>query len=213
MIVYGNKNKSHPLYDAMRDKIHNFEIIMIERYDSAVNALNGEKQWIRYFNTQNRDFGYNIGSGGTASNLGLKFSQIQKSKISKSQPACKPVVIDGKFYYSISIAAKEIKSKRTTIRARVRNKNFPNYRYATEKEIERYGEVNKKRKIKPRNIPVVIDNIYYSSQTQASKKLKIKFSTLIQRIRLTSKNFTNYRYATPEEIEYNRSLNNNKEKE
>lgn len=57
--------KCHPLYNSMNKYgIDNFELMKIEQCISIEELNNKEIFWIDYFKSQDREFGYNLDSGG-----------------------------------------------------------------------------------------------------------------------------------------------------
>ena len=64
------KYKSHPLYNAMNKYgIDNFEIIKIAETTDITELGNLERFYINEYNSQNRNFGYNITAGGEHNQL------------------------------------------------------------------------------------------------------------------------------------------------
>lgn len=87
--VYDAKNGSNfTIHKAIRKYgSANFNIRMIEEYQTREDMLKGEVEWIRYFNTYGTIYGYNATPGGeyNAFWLGKKMSETTKQKMSKSQ--------------------------------------------------------------------------------------------------------------------------------
>lgn len=62
--------KNHPLYNAMsKYGIENFTIEEIAKTDNFVELGNLEREYIKKYNSTNRDFGYNITRGGESNQL------------------------------------------------------------------------------------------------------------------------------------------------
>lgn len=53
-----------------------------------------------------------------------------KQKLSLISQQAKPVIIDNRYFRNIEIARKTLNLPKTTVRGRLKNKNFPNYKYA-----------------------------------------------------------------------------------
>lgn len=64
----------------------NFHMELIQEYSSQEDMYTGEIYWIKYFDSQNREIGYNMtpGGGGGPTNLGKTFDDDHKLKISKA---------------------------------------------------------------------------------------------------------------------------------
>lgn len=70
-------------------------------------------------------------SGWVSSNKGVPKPKLAVESMKKNMPHRKEILVDGICYLSISECAKLTEIKRTTIRARLKNDNFPNYLYKT----------------------------------------------------------------------------------
>ena len=78
-----NYNKHHPLYDAMRlYGLDNFEVKQLDIADSKELLDQKEISFIRQFNSQDSNFGYNIGPGGESNFSGMHHTEKAKLKIS-----------------------------------------------------------------------------------------------------------------------------------
>lgn len=82
-------NKKYILSKAIRKYgIENFDIIEIDQCKSKNDINEKEIYWIDYYNSNNRNFGYNMTSGGEGGNTYINLSQNHldgiKNKISKS---------------------------------------------------------------------------------------------------------------------------------
>lgn len=70
-------------------------------------------------------------SGWVSSNLGVPKPLYAVEAMKKNMPHRKEIIVDGVAYISISECACAIGVKRTNVRARLKNDNFPNYLYKT----------------------------------------------------------------------------------
>jgi group I intron endonuclease len=60
-----NKGDTRPLYNSMRKHgFDNFEMNMIEEFDNLNDCNNAEEFWIQFFQSRNKEIGYNIAYGG-----------------------------------------------------------------------------------------------------------------------------------------------------
>lgn len=83
-VVSKNKSVKMPIHHAMiKYGIDNFIFSVVQLFDSEKDCLKAEIYWIKYFNSTNRCFGYNLTEGGIGSS-GFKLSQEAKDKISKA---------------------------------------------------------------------------------------------------------------------------------
>lgn len=80
-IENANKNKQYTISKAIRKYgIDNFEIIEIDQCESKHEINEKEIYWIDYYNSSNREFGYNMTTGGEG---GDTYSMLAKSQLSK----------------------------------------------------------------------------------------------------------------------------------
>lgn len=76
------KNKT-PLYCAIQKYgFDNFKMFIIEKFDNISDVDNAEEFWIKFLQTQNRDIGYNLATGGKV-NRGFKHSDKFKKEQSE----------------------------------------------------------------------------------------------------------------------------------
>lgn len=68
-------------------------------------------------------------SGWISSNKGIAKPKLAVERMKKNMPHRTEIIVDGICYSSISECALLIGVKRTTVRARLKNDNFPNYLY------------------------------------------------------------------------------------
>lgn len=81
-----NKKNGMPLHSAIRKYgVDNFSIELIEKFDTAQEALDKEESWIVFYNSRDREIGYNIATGGSAPMLGRTLSQESRDKMSVSR--------------------------------------------------------------------------------------------------------------------------------
>lgn len=81
-----NKNYNHPLYNSIRKHgIENFSMQEIENFDNLDDCNEAEEFWINFFQSRNREFGYNIAFGGNNKN----HSDETKMKLSKIKTGTK----------------------------------------------------------------------------------------------------------------------------
>lgn len=67
--------KRSPLYQSIQKYgFENFEMISIEEFESPSETDDAEEFWIQYFQSRNRDIGYNLAAGGRV-NRGFKHSE------------------------------------------------------------------------------------------------------------------------------------------
>lgn len=139
---------------------------------------------------------------------------LRKNKILRQlhpQTSCRkdaPIVIDGINYSGITEAGKILNIRPTTINDRIYSSspNFINYHFLDEKkqaEALNKGLIrikNKKKKHKEfstgKGVPILIDNIYYSSFADAAKVFNLDASTISKRVKSKNKLYSNYQYAT-----------------
>lgn len=87
-IIKANQGSECSLSKAIRKYgKDNFDIRMIEKYDSREEMFKGEINWIAYFDTYKSHYGYNDTAGGEGGNTngGKTFSPEWKSNLSRSQ--------------------------------------------------------------------------------------------------------------------------------
>ena len=119
-----------------------------------------------------------------------------------------PIVIDGINYSGITEAGKILNIPSRTINDRIYSSSpkFINYHFLDEKkqaEALNKGLIrieNRKEKHKEfstgRGVPILIDNIYYSSFADAAKVFNLDASTISKRVKSKNKLYSNYQYAT-----------------
>lgn len=119
-----------------------------------------------------------------------------------------PIVIDGVNYSGITEAGKILNIPIRTINDRIYSSSpkFINYHFLDEKkqtEALNKGLIrieNRKEKHKEfstgRGVPILIDNIYYSSMRDAAKVLNIGRDAISKRVKSKNKLYNNYQYAT-----------------
>jgi group I intron endonuclease len=119
-----------------------------------------------------------------------------------------PIVIDGVNYSGITEAGKILNIPSRTINDRIYSSSpkFINYHFLDEKkqaEALNKGLIrieNRKEKHKEfstgRGVPILIDNIYYSSFADAAKVFNLDASTISKRVKSKNKLYSNYQYAT-----------------
>lgn len=61
--------------------LNNFELSLIEICNSQEELDIREKYWINYYKSNNKNFGYNIESGGKDGRKGIKLTEIHKQKL------------------------------------------------------------------------------------------------------------------------------------
>lgn len=77
------KTKNSPLYQAIKKYgFDKFKMIPIESFDSISEVDDAEIFWIQFFQSRNREFGYNLAEGGCV-NRGFKHSDKWKKEQSK----------------------------------------------------------------------------------------------------------------------------------
>lgn len=87
-LVKVNQGSNNSVHRAIRKYgKDNFDIRMIEEFSSKENMLQGEIDYIAYFDTHRSLFGYNDTAGGEGGNTngGKKFSSEWKSKMSEAR--------------------------------------------------------------------------------------------------------------------------------
>lgn len=119
-----------------------------------------------------------------------------------------PIVIDGINYTGITEAGKILNIPSRTINDRIYSSTpkFINYHFLDEtKQAEALnkGLIRKENKKKinkefstGRGVPILIDNIYYSSMGDAAKVFNLNRSTISKRVKSKNKLYSNYQYAT-----------------
>ena len=71
----------------------NFDFTVLEECDN--NIINDrEIYWISYYDSSNRELGYNLSTGGEASSKGMRFSNEQKEKMSELRNPDKIIQLD-----------------------------------------------------------------------------------------------------------------------
>lgn len=76
------KKKNRHLYDAMNCYgIENFEIIAMETCTTSKELCDREKYWIQFYNTMDRNIGYNMQEGGTGGRLTPELHAIIGKKV------------------------------------------------------------------------------------------------------------------------------------
>lgn len=74
-----SKYKNTPLYASIRKYgFINFNMIEIEKFDNQAEIDEAEEFWIQFFQSRNREYGYNLTIGGTV-NRGFKHTQQFKT--------------------------------------------------------------------------------------------------------------------------------------
>lgn len=75
--------KRSPLYQAIQKYgFDNFEMIELENFKSPLEADESEEFWIQFFESRNREFGYNLAAGGKV-NRGFNHSEKFKKEQSE----------------------------------------------------------------------------------------------------------------------------------
>lgn len=84
-----NKQSKYPLYKSMKKYgLDNFDFTIIEEYDNQIDADEAEDFFINYFNTRNKEFGYNLKPGGGCGS-GWHHSNEAKLKLKKAMKSDK----------------------------------------------------------------------------------------------------------------------------
>lgn len=119
-----------------------------------------------------------------------------------------PIVIDGVNYTGITEAGKILNIPSRTINDRIYSSSpkFINYHFLDEtkqaealnKGLIRIEKIKEKYKefSTGKGVPILIDNIYYSSFADAAKVFNLDASTISKRVKSKNKLYSNYQYAT-----------------
>ncbi len=143
--------------------------------------------------------------------FGKHHSEETKQKISEANkgrmpPITTQLVIDDKYYNSLTDASRELDIPVPTIlwRLKSKNKKFENYKYADadkqkimdeEKQIIPKVSDEAKRRMKHRSKRISINAIVYNSFSEAAIHLKTTYLTIRKRIESNNPMFANYKYA------------------
>lgn len=81
-IYKSNNKKKTPIYRAINKYgFINFQLHILEVFDCSIELDNAEVFWIQYFESNKKQFGYNLASGGKV-NRGMKRSKEYKENMS-----------------------------------------------------------------------------------------------------------------------------------
>ena|ERR1035437_5672421 len=136
-----NLVKKHIHYAISKYGLDNFVFSIIQSFNNEIDCLLAEIYWIKYFNSMNRDLGYNLTEGGGGSS-GFKLSQETKDKISKAKLGTK---------------ATEFTKKIMSDKRKGHKNNFYGKKHTQKTKIKNSGENSKSAKLILQEVIEIID--------------------------------------------------------
>lgn len=179
-----NLNKeNHPLYNSIRKYgINNFDFIEIEAVNSLKEANEKEIYWIKYYNSNNRNFGYNITEGG----LNCKMTEETKKKLSIANKGEKNAFYGKKHSDITKNMLRQIKTGKkasdyTKIKMSEKRKGKNNGMYGKKHTEESKRKISETRKAKGYKMEGHL-NPFYGKKHDQNTLLKIKNTKTINKL-------------------------------